>query len=84
VGLIVPPPIQQFDKVRIVALRDNQAPSLVGSRSPQVGDVATVVEVYSHPPGYELECATPQGTTMWLESFAEDEVSLELVGKLQG
>jgi len=73
-------PIGQFDKVRIVALRAPRAVSLVGSRSPQVGDVATVVDVYDHPPGYELECVTPQGETLWLESFAHDEVSLELLG----
>ena len=78
------PPIEQFDKVRIVALRGGRASPLVGSRPPQVGDVATVVDVYDHPPGYELECVTPQGATLWLESFTDDEVSLELVGKLQG
>jgi len=39
-----------------------------------------VVDVYDHPPGYELECVTPQGETLWLESFAHDEVSLELLG----
>jgi hypothetical protein len=78
------PSVKQFDRVRILALRDNQASSLVGSRSPQVGDIATVVDLYNHPLGYELECTTPQGKTLWLESFAHDEVSLELVGKLQG
>ena len=75
--------IKQFDKVRILGLRDNRAPSLVGSRSPQVGDIATVVDLYDHPPGYELECVTPRGETLWLESFADGEVSLEVVGELQ-
>ena len=78
------PSIKLFDRVRILALRDTHASSLVGSRSPQVGDIATVVDLYDHPPGYELECATPQGETLWLESFADDEVSLELVGELRG
>ena len=50
----------QFDRVRILALRGNRASALVGSRSPRVGDIATVVEVYNHSPGYELECATRQ------------------------
>lgn len=43
-----------------------------------------MVDLYNHPPGYELECVTPQGDTLWLESFVDDEVSLELVDKLQG
>jgi hypothetical protein len=76
--------IKQFDRVRIVALRRDRASPLVGSRSPQVGDVATVVDLYNRPPGDELECATAEGDTLWLESFTVDEVSLELVGKLQG
>lgn len=66
-----------------MALRGGHASPLVGSRSPQIGDVATVVDVYDHPPGYELECVTPQGETLWLESFTEEEVSLELVAKPQ-
>ena len=78
------PSIEQFDKVRIVALRQKRASPLVGSRSPQVGDVATVVDLYRNPGGYELECVTPQGKTLWLESFTTDEVSLELVVKAQG
>ena len=43
-----------------------------------------MLDVYDHPPGYELECGHASGETLWLESFTDDEVSLELVGKLRG
>ena len=78
------PSIEQFDKVRIVALRELRASPFVGSRPPQVGDVATVIDLYHHPLGYELECVSRQGETLWLESFTDEEISLELVGKPKG
>jgi hypothetical protein len=48
-------------------------------RAPCIGDVATIVEVYSDPPGYELECANADGITQWLNAFAPHSVELELV-----
>ena len=47
-------------------------------RSPMVGDVAYIVEVYSDPSGYELECSDVNGITQWLIAFGPDQVELEL------
>ncbi len=49
-------------------------------RAPSVGDVATVIEVYTNPQGYELECSGKDGITIWLYAFALEEVELEVVG----
>jgi hypothetical protein len=47
-------------------------------RPPMVGDVACIVEVYTDPAGYELECSDANGITQWLIAFAPDEVELAL------
>jgi hypothetical protein len=47
-------------------------------RAPIVGDVAAVIEVYTTPLGYELECSGKDGITIWLHAFAPDEVELEV------
>lgn len=70
----------QYDVVRLTSLR---AP-LPGKddefnlRSPIVGDVATIVEIYSDPPGYELECSDVNGITQWLIALRPDDIKLEL------
>ena len=44
-------------------------------RNPSVGDVGTVVEVYSDPIGYEVECcAAGDGITSWLEPMYPGEI----------
>lgn len=48
-------------------------------RAPKVGDVAYIVEVYSNPARYDLECSDANGITQWLLSFRPDEIELELV-----
>jgi hypothetical protein len=52
----------------------------ISVRAPIVGDVAAVIEVYTTPPGYELECSEKDGITLWLHAFAPEEVELEVVG----
>ena len=69
---------KQYDKVRILALTSGGAAS-IAHRPPRVGDVAYVVEVYSNPPGYDLECVDADGDTEWLSSFSASEVVLEIV-----
>lgn len=72
--------IKQYDVVRVIDIRGKGAQGLFGSRSPRVGDVACVVEVYTHPrDGYELECVSSAGETEWLASFAVEDVTLEYI-----
>lgn len=71
---------KQYDSVRIAGLK---APLIefhdtFNLRRPEVGDVACIVEVYSNPDGYELECSDA-GITQWLIAFGPDEIELELV-----
>jgi len=47
---------------------------------PQIGDIATIVEVYENPNlGYELECPNDDGTYKWLMTFSSTEIDLELI-----
>ncbi|MBX7228448.1 MAG: DUF4926 domain-containing protein [Burkholderiaceae bacterium] len=48
-------------------------------RPPRVGDVATIIEIYSNPIGYELECSDADGITEWMVAFEPHEVELELI-----
>jgi hypothetical protein len=48
-------------------------------RPPRVGDVATIIEVYDTPPGYELECSGEGGITEWMLSFSSEEADFELI-----
>lgn len=73
--------IKIYDVVRIKELRKPVDFQYDGTsvRAPSVGDVAAVIEVYSNPPGYELECSGKDGITIWLWSFAPEDVELEVV-----
>jgi len=70
-----------YDTVRINALRKpvQFEPDGISSRAPCIGDVATIVEIYRHPAGYELESSGPGGVTEWLWAFAPDDVELEKI-----
>ncbi|MDN4056462.1 hypothetical protein QPK32_25720 [Massilia sp. YIM B02763] len=74
--------VKIYDVVKIKKLHKpgDFQPDGTSIRAPIVGDVATVVEVYSTPPGYELECSGRDGITIWLQAFAPEEVELEVVG----
>ncbi len=50
-------------------------------RLPKVGDEATIIEVYTNPPGYELECIDDNGVTQWQIAFSSEEIELELTVK---
>jgi hypothetical protein len=74
--------VKIYDVVKIKKLHkpiDFQSDE-ISVRAPIVGDVATVIEVYTTPPGYELECSGKHGITIWLHAFEPEEVELELVG----
>lgn len=71
---------KQYDEVRIMAFRVEQT-ALAGEsnlRQPEVGDIATIIELYSSPSGYELECSDANGITQWLMAFRPEDVVLEL------
>lgn len=72
---------KQYDVVRVVALHveASKAPDEFNLRCPVIGDVATIIEIYSKPPGYELECSDGNGITQWLMAYSVDDVQLELV-----
>jgi hypothetical protein len=72
---------KQYDVVKVKALhvevgKDSDAFNI---RQPVVGDVATIIEVYSKPPGYELECSDGNGITQWLLAFGPGDIELDLV-----
>lgn len=72
---------RQYDIVRIVGFTKPAAMerSLVNKRPPEIGDIAAIVEIYEQPkPGYELEC-TNGDQTEWLQSFAAEDIQLELL-----
>lgn len=67
--------VKIYDVVRIKKLRKaiDLQPDGSSSRAPQVGDIATIIEVYQNPPSYELECSGSDGITIWLWSFANKD-----------
>lgn len=71
---------QQYDVVRVRAIRGDRfsGASVHDERLPEVGDVGTVLEVYSTPEvGYEVECCAPgTGYTVWLLAMYPDELEL--------
>lgn len=72
----------QYDVVRIINLTSCQPGrscsfGIIGQEAPAVGDIATVVEVYSDPLGYELECCDADGSTRWVMAFSPSDIVLE-------
>lgn len=72
---------KQYDVVELKALHveASNVSDAFNLRRPAIGDVASIVEIYSNPPGYELECSDESGITQWLLAFGPDDVELDLV-----
>ncbi|MFC0351067.1 hypothetical protein [Undibacterium danionis] len=70
-----------YDVVRLIAINSDELclGDAFNTRPPQVGDIATILEIYDNPPGFELECSDKLGGTVWLLGFQEKDVQLELV-----
>jgi hypothetical protein len=68
---------RQYDCVRIRGFRRPVSASPFDARAPIVGDVATIIEIYLSPPGYELECSDADGRTVWQCSFDPAHLELE-------
>ena len=67
--------MKQYDIVRVAAIRGERfAGERPGfRRHPQVGDVGTIVEVYTD--AFEVECCERDtGVTIWLEAMFPDEL----------
>ena len=75
------PQFSEYDCVKITAIRKpiDTADDGISRRNPVVGDIATVVMVYTDPPGYELECCDTDGVPWYLISVAIDDLDLEIV-----
>lgn len=71
----------QYDVVKVKAIRRDVSfePDDTNRRPPRVGDIATIVEIYANPPGYELECRDHEGITEWLLAFRPEDIELEPV-----
>jgi hypothetical protein len=76
----------EFDTVRVIALHGTAADHLVArasDRTPQLGDIATIVHLTSDPDDhytrYIVEQLMENGATAWLAEFERDE--LEFVSR---
>ena len=72
--------MHQYEVVRVTSLRGNRTfhPSATNRRIPSVGDIGTILEVYTQPEAaYEVECSDPAtGVTIWLEAMYPDEIKV--------
>ncbi len=73
---------RQYDVVKIVEIISlvKVVKSPFNLRAPKVGDIATIVEIYSSPClAYEVECADDAGITQWLITFKPTEIGMVLL-----
>lgn len=70
--------MKQFDVVRVTAIRGDRfaGDELFDMRSPLVGDVGTILEVYAD--AYEVECSDVDGSTVWLAAMYPDELEFAM------
>jgi hypothetical protein len=70
-----------YSVVRVSAIRGGRfgGPRIHDARHPRVGDVGTVLEVYTAPElAYEVECSDPAtGETLWLNAMFPDELEVD-------
>ena len=73
---------EQYSMVRLKKINKefSNKELLFDKRKPQVGDLATIIEIYHTPRlGYELECSNENGITEWLITFSPEDAVFELV-----
>lgn len=70
-----------YDVVRVVGILNDAVltDSPHHQRPPRVGDQATILAIYTDPPGFELECSDSNGITIWLGGYSPDDLVLERV-----
>ena len=72
--------LKQYDRVRVKCLF--RSPSeydgwRANKRAPAVGDIGALVDILraeGMPNRFVVECCQPEGVTLWLADFAEDEL----------
>lgn len=71
----------QYDVVKVkgFSTEKHTEADAFNRRASKVGDLATIVEIYTNPPGYELECSDSNGVTEWLVAFGPGEIELERI-----
>ncbi|AOE48768.1 DUF4926 domain-containing protein [Kangiella sediminilitoris] len=74
----------QYDVVKVLEIHNPEklkgCGSGIGYSSPKIGDIGTIVEIYTDPfLGYDIECSDEQGITKWLTTFQPSEIKMELV-----
>ncbi|MDP2634625.1 MULTISPECIES: hypothetical protein [unclassified Pseudoalteromonas] len=71
--------MKQYSVVKITELNTvfKAHENSFGSRSPRVGDIATILDVYED--AYDLECSDSDGVTIWLEMFNTSDATFELI-----
>jgi len=70
---------KEYDVVRIAKLvqPDRRVDGTAGvMRRPRVGDVGTIVSVLSDAEVYTVECVDPDGRTVCLADFLQEELEL--------
>lgn len=68
--------LELLDVVRVVRVDPAATSGVEGSRAPIVGDLGTVVEVYTKPDrAYEVECVDDAGYTVWLATMLPDQLA---------
>ncbi len=80
----LPPTFKSYDVVRVVAILDKASVCANDPncrRPPKVGDVATILEVYDDPYGFELECCGVDGFTIWLGGYSPSQLLLAPVNE---
>jgi hypothetical protein len=72
-----------YDAVRVKGIRltplAREQNAAFDLRSPRIGDIATIIEIYASPPGLELECSDDKGITQWTIAFPLIDVDLEAI-----
>jgi len=72
--------IVQYDVVRVLEIAraaDAYDGWKLNKRTPQVGDIGTVVDILhteGHPDHYVVDCSDPLGFTIWLGEFLLHEI----------
>ena len=76
--------LKPYAVVLVLQLVDNEIDRdgwCVNMRSPQTGDIGTLVDVLhadGFPSRYVVECSNSDGTTVWLSDFVSKELELVL------
>ena len=72
--------LQEYEMVRVRQVRSSPEEYdgwRINQRTPRIGDVGTVLTILEAPGlpmRYVVECSQPDGITVWLSDFQEEEL----------